>query len=162
MAASSSNHDRDYFARNHPRKLAEALALSVQPDQQRFVADYAPIVLVGLAKAYVSPLGLTWLPFAIYAAHEMIGFLELALDPGSTDEYWMYHFFIDERYQGQGYGKKALAAFIEHVERHYPECRYINLTVHPDNLSAQKLYAAAGFVRTRDEAFGEPLFRLHI
>ncbi len=140
----------------------EALALSVQPDQQRFVADYEPIVLVGLAKAYVSPLGLTWLPYAIYAGHEMIGFLELALDPGSTDQYWMYHFFIDQRYQGKGYGKKALAAFIEHVERNYPECRCINLTVHPENQSAQHLYTTAGFVRTRDEAFDEPLFRLHI
>lgn len=140
----------------------EALQLTVQPDQQRFVADYAPIVLVGLAKAYVSQFGLTWLPYAIYANSEMIGFLELALDPGSTDEYWMYHFFIDQRYQGQGYGKKALAAFIELVERNYPECRCINLTVHPDNLPAQHLYTAAGFVHTRDEAFGEPLFRLHI
>jgi len=55
-----------------------------------------------------------------------------------------------------------LAAFIEHVARNYPECRSINLTVHPDNLPAQRLYTAAGFVRTRDEAFGEPLFRLHM
>jgi len=140
----------------------EALALSVHPDQQRFVADYAPIVLVGLAKAYVSQFGLTWLPYAIYEGHEMIGFVELALDPGSTDDYWMYHFFIDQRYQGKGLGKKALSAFIEHVERHYPECRCINLTLHPDNHLAQQLYTAAGFVRTRDEAFGEPLFRLQI
>jgi len=140
----------------------EALQLSVHPDQQRFVADYAPIVLVALAKAYVSQFGLTWLPFGIYAEHEMVGFLELALDPGSTDQYWMYHFFIDQRYQGKGYGKKALAAFIEHVERTYPECRYINLTVHPDNHTAQHVYTAAGFVRTTEEAFGEPLFRLHI
>lgn len=140
----------------------EALQLSVHPDQQRFVADYEPIVMIGLAKAYVSPLGLTWLPYAIYDGHEMIGFVELALDPGSTDEYWMYHFFIDQRYQGKGLGKKALAACIEHVERNYPECRRINLTIHPENLLAQQLYTAAGFIRTRDEAFGEPLFRLHI
>ena len=138
----------------------EALQLSVHPDQQRFVADYQPIVMIGLAKAYVSPLGLTWLPYAIYDRHEMIGFVELALDVDSTDDYWMYHFFIDQRYQGQGYGKQALASLIEHIERNYPECRSISLTVHPDNLPAQRLYTAAGFIRTSEEAFGEPLFRL--
>jgi len=140
----------------------EALQLSVHPDQQRFVADYSPIALVGLAKAYVRPLGLVWLPYAVYAAHEMIGFLELALEPGSTDQYWMYHFFIDQRYQGNGYGRQALAAFIEHVERNYPECRCISLTVHPDNRAAQRLYTAAGFIPTNEEFFGELLFRLYL
>ena len=140
----------------------EALQLSVRPEQQRFVADYAPIVLVGLAKAYVSQFGLTWLPYGIYAAHEMIGFLELALDPGSTDEYWMYHFFIDQRYQRKGYGRQALAAFVEHIERNYPECRCINLTVHPDNKAAQQLYNAAGFLPTNEEFSGELLFRLYL
>jgi diamine N-acetyltransferase len=140
----------------------EALQLAVHPDQQRFVADYAPIVLVALAKAYVSPLGLVWLPYAIYAGHEMIGLLELAIEPDSTDQYWIYHFFIDQRYQGQGYGKQALAALIEHIERNYPECRSISLTVQPENLPAQRLYTAAGFIRTNEEAFGEPLFRLSL
>ncbi len=140
----------------------EALELGVSPDQQRFVAEYSPVALVGLAKAYVRPLGLEWLPYAIYAGYEMIGFLELALDPGTTDQYWLYHFFIDHRYQRQGYGKQALSAFIELVERTYPECRYIYLTVQADNIPAQRLYASAGFVRTREEAFGEPLFRLQI
>jgi diamine N-acetyltransferase len=140
----------------------EALQLSVHPEQQRFVAEYEPIVLVGLAKAYVRPLGLVWLPYAIYNGYEMIGFLELALEPDSTDQYWLYHFFIDHRYQGQGFGKMALAAFIEHVERNYPECRRISMTVHPDNRAAQHLYKAAGFTRTDEELFGELLFQLHL
>jgi diamine N-acetyltransferase len=140
----------------------EALQLAVHPEQQRFVADYAPIVLVGLAKAYVRPLGLVWLPYAIYAGHEMIGFLELALEPGSPDQYWMYHFFIDRQYQGKGFGKMALAAFVEHVERNYPECRCISLTVHPDNQAAQHLYAAAGFISTNEEFSSELLFRLDL
>ncbi len=140
----------------------EALQLSVRPDQQRFVADYAPIVLIGLAKAYVRPLGLVWMPYAIYAGHEMVGFLELAMDRSTSDQYWLYHFFIDQRYQGQGIGKKALAAFIEDVERSYPQCRCINLNVQDDNIAAQRLYTSAGFVRTKEESYGEPLFRLYL
>lgn len=33
----------------------ETLALSVHPNQQRFVADYEPIAAIVLAKAYVRP-----------------------------------------------------------------------------------------------------------
>lgn len=140
----------------------EALELSVKPEQQRFVADYAPIALVGLAKAYVRPLGLVWIPYAIYAGYEMVGFVELAFEPDSTDQYWMYHFFIDQRYQGRGLGKLALAAFIEQVQQSFPECRVISLTVQPDNLPAQRLYAGAGFLRAREEVFGEPVFWLNL
>jgi len=140
----------------------EALELSVKPEQQRFVADYAPIAMVGLAKAYVRPLGLVWIPYAIYAGYEMIGFAELAFEPDSTDQYWMYHFFIDQRYQGQGYGKLALTAFIEQVQQHFPECRVISLTVHPENVPAQRLYAGAGFLRASEEVFGEPVFWLNM
>ena len=140
----------------------EAIQLSVKPEQQRFVADYAPIVLLALAKAYVRPLGLVWMPYAIYAGHEMIGFLELALDRNTSDQYWLYHFFIDQRFQRQGFGKKALAAFVEDVERSYPQCKSINLTVQADNIPAQRLYTGAGFVRTKEETYGEPVYRLYL
>lgn len=40
-----------------------ALELGVAPGQQRFIADYAPIALVVLAKAYVRPGGRLWLPY---------------------------------------------------------------------------------------------------
>ena len=140
----------------------EALELSFRPEQQRFVADYAPIAMVGLAKAYVRPLGLVWIPYAIYAGYEMIGFAELAFEPDSTDQYWMYHFFIDQRYQGKGYGKLALTAFIEQVQQRFPECRVISLTVHPENAAAQRLYAGAGFLRASEEVFGEPVFWLNM
>jgi diamine N-acetyltransferase len=43
------------------------LRLSVHPDQQRLIADYAPIAAIALAKAFVRPGGLVWAPYAIYA-----------------------------------------------------------------------------------------------
>ena len=138
----------------------DALTLTVRPDQQRFVADYTPIVLIGLAKAYVGSLGLTWLPYAIYADEMMIGFVELAYKPDTHDQYWMYHFFIDERKQGKGLGKLALQAFIEQVKIQFPNCQCINLTVHPENVSAQHLYLRAGFIPTGENFQGEPLYRL--
>ena len=65
----------------------EALTLLVQPHQQRFISDYSPIALLGLAKAYIRPFELVWLPYAIYANGQMVGFVELAFEPGSTDNY---------------------------------------------------------------------------
>jgi diamine N-acetyltransferase len=138
----------------------ETLELSVHPDQQRFVAGYAPIAAIGLAKAYVRPGGLDWMPYAIYADTTMVGFLELAYAPGSHGRCWIYHFFIDRRWQGRGYAKQALQHSIELVAAAYPDCRSIGLTVHPENQRAQRLYQGAGFEPTSAEVDGEPVYVL--
>lgn len=139
-----------------------ALQLAVHPWQQRFVADIAPIAAIALAKAYVRPADLTWLPYAIYADAEMVGLIELAYEPGSLDRYWIHHFFIDRQHQGRGYGERALRAFIDSVADHHPACRRINLTVHPDNDRARQLYARVGFRPTSQELDGEPVYTLTI
>src|SRR5437867_2413590 len=91
------------------------LRLAVHPDQQRFIADYVPIAAIALAKAFIRPGGLVWVPYAIYADRDLIGFIELAYQAYSPDQYWVYHFFIDHIHQGKGYGKAALQAFIRLV-----------------------------------------------
>ncbi len=139
-----------------------ALALTVRPEQQRFIADHAPIVAIALAKAYVRPGDLTWLPYLIHADEQPVGLVELAYAPGSPDRYWVHHFFIDRSQQGQGYGRRALRAFIALVVAQHPACRQINLTVHPDNDHAQWLYMNAGFRATGEERDGEPVYRLVI
>src|SRR5690242_6684844 len=100
-----------------------ALRLAVYPEQQRFIADYVPIAAIALAKAYIRPGGLTWTPYAFYADATMIGFAELAYEPGSTENYWMFHFFIDSHFQGQGYGKQALQSLLHFIKGHFVECR---------------------------------------
>src|SRR6185437_12975127 len=101
----------------------ETLTLTVRPEQQRFVAEYAPIAAVALAKAYIRPDGAVWTPWAIYRGATMVGFLALACDPETDDKYWLFHFFIDHRYQGRGYGRAALQQYIALVRREYPQCR---------------------------------------
>lgn len=136
------------------------LRLAVHPDQQRFIADMVPIAAIALAKAYIRPRGLLWLPYAFYANTEMIGFTELAYEPGSSDNYWMFHFFIDVAYQGQGYGKQALLLFLDFLKQQYAHCRSISLTVHPENVRAQRLYTSVGFQPTGDDLEGEPIYQL--
>jgi diamine N-acetyltransferase len=138
----------------------EALRLGVHPDQQRFVADYAPIVAIALAKAYLRLGGATWAPYAIYADSVMAGFVALAYEPNTPNQYWIFHFFIDQRYQRRGYGRAALQRFLELVQREHPTCHALQLVVHPDNQPAQHLYTAAGFRPTGAERWGEPVYEL--
>jgi diamine N-acetyltransferase len=146
------------------------LRLAVHPDQQRFSTEYTPIAAIALAVAYVRPGGLTWVPYAIYAADddagadaaeaELVGLVELAYAPGSADEYWIFHFFIDRRFQGRGFGKATLARVIALVKDEHPQCRALQLVVHPENARAQHLYTAARFRPTGSERWGEPVYRL--
>lgn len=137
----------------------ETLTLTVRPEQQRFISDYAPIAAIALAKAYVRPGGMIWTPYAIYADATMVGFFALAYKPETNDQYWLFHFFIDQRHQGRGYGMAAMRCLIELIGREHPQCQTLHLTVHPENLAAQRLYTAAGFQPTGGERWGEPVYQ---
>jgi diamine N-acetyltransferase len=136
------------------------LELAVLPEQQPFVAGFTPIAAIALAKAYIRPGGLTWDPYALLVESTMVGFIALAYLPGSAEQYSIYHFFIDYRHQGKGYGRRALLSFVPFVAQHYPACRMLQLTVHPDNTRARALYASLGFQPTGRVVDGEPLYQL--
>lgn len=138
------------------------LSLAVFPEQQRFIAAYVPIAAIALAKAYIRPGGLVWVPYAFYAGMEMVGFTELAYEPGSLDNYWIFHFFIDHHYQGRGYGTQTLRLFLQFIKDHHPQCQALRLTVHPENVHAQHLYTRAGFRPTGAMFCDEPTYRLSL
>lgn len=54
-------------------------------------------------------------PFIIYADGVAVGFTMFAFEPDyedPDDRYWLWRFMIDEKLQGQGYGKEALKLII--------------------------------------------------
>jgi diamine N-acetyltransferase len=138
------------------------LGLTVFPEQQRFIADSVPIAAIALAKAYIRPGGLVWVPYVFYADAEMVGFTELAYEPESVDNYWIFHFFIDRHSQGRGYGKEALLLFLQFIRDHHPQCQALQLTVHPENKHAQRLYTGAGFQPTGTVFSDEPVYQLSL
>jgi len=140
----------------------KTLRLGVHPEQQRFVADSAPIAAIVLAKAYVGAGGLCWRPYALAADGRMVGMLALAIAPGDDARCWLYHFFIDRTEQGRGYGTLALRRVIAFVAQRYPRCRTFCLTVHPENARARQLYERLGFAPTGEERDGEPVYALAI
>ncbi len=137
-----------------------ALSLSVHPDQRQFVAEYEPVVAIALSKAYIRLGGATWSPYAIYQGTDMVGFVEFAHWPDAPDQFWIFHFFIDQRYQRRGYGKGALELLIELVKREHTACAALLLVVHPENHRARRLYLGAGFRPTDTLRWGEPVYQL--
>ena len=137
-----------------------ALKLTVHPDQRRFVSEIFPVAAIALAKAYVRPDGLIWLPYIIYADELLVGFVQLVYPPETYAFCWMFHFFIDESQQGKGYGKQALDAILLMIKQDHPTCPKIQLTVHPDNPVAQRMYTRAGFQPIGKNRENEPIYEL--
>lgn len=127
------------------------MAMEVHPQQAGFVAPNVR----SLAQAYAEPEDR---PLAIYADDTPVGLLvyEAVHTPGV---YSLFRFMIGDVYQGKGYGRAALQAFIAHA-RNDPTAHAIELSYVPGNEHAARLYAAAGFVATGEEYEGEIVMRL--
>jgi len=132
-----------------------SLAVQVSPEQVSLVAGYQPVGLVILAKAYVRPGNLDWEPLALTSASSVVGVLALAHSPTQTE---LLHLAIDADSQGRGVGSLAVALVLAHVAATRPDCRQVQLTVHPDNERAQRLYLKFGFLPNGHMRDGEAIW----
>ncbi|KFH70303.1 hypothetical protein MVEG_03154 [Podila verticillata NRRL 6337] len=91
-------------------------------------------------------------PRAIYADDTLVGFLMLSIWP-IEDWYGVWRFMIDQKYQAQGYGRKAIQLAIAYIKEHHPEAKQIRLmTIGPKGRkgvaakdSPYKFYASLGW-----------------
>ena len=94
-----------------------------------------------------------WRPVGVYDGDALIGFAMY----GFFWEYlpfgrlWLDRLLIDRRFQGRGYGRAALAALLERLEREYHKKR-IYLSVVEANRPAAALYESFGFRFTGEAA----------
>lgn len=139
-----------------------ATALTVHSHQ----ADFVPSVAISLAKAYIRPNGFCYDPYGIYRPRlvgaELIGFYSCIHLPDDLSFCYFGGFLIDHRFQGRGYGKASLGAFLADVRQRYRQCQEVLLSVHPDNHIAAQLYTAHGFVKTGDWLDQEEEMRLSL
>jgi diamine N-acetyltransferase len=119
----------------------EALKLQVSPEQMKF----APSVAESLASAYIKPWDEALDPFVICVDDQLVGLFYISYTPDSKDNYWIGGFIIDRKFQGRGYGRRALREMLSFVPTVHPNCQEIKLTVEKENLTAQKLYRSLGF-----------------
>jgi diamine N-acetyltransferase len=127
--------------------------LSVHADQAKFVAPNA----VSIAQAHFSPHA--WFR-AVYADAIPVGFVMLE-DRPEKPEYFLWRFMIDARYQGMGFGRRAMAVLIDHV-RSRPNATEILTSVVQAEGGPQEFYEKLGFRPTGAYEDGEALLLLRL
>lgn len=130
------------------------LRLKVAPEQEQFVASNA----VSIAQAYFDR-EIAWFR-AIYADEVPVGFVMLSDDPAKP-EYFLWRFMIDARYQGHGYGRRAIDLLIEYV-RTRPGAKELLVSCVPGDGSPCPFYEKLGFVYTGEQDEDELVLRLDL
>ena len=136
-----------------PQNFKECINLKVGEPQKTFVASN----VMSIAQSKIYP---TMNTAAVYAGDEMVGFVMFGLD---TDDgrYYLVRLMIDERHQGKGYGRAAVAEVIEKM-RAEKDCREFYLSFVPENTAAESLYQSIGFERTGELNEGEIVMRFNL
>ena len=121
------------------------IPLQVAPSQKNYVTDQVTL----LARAYAFR-GSRSRAYFLYVEETPVGML-LYHDDADMDAYIFSELFIDQRYQGRGYGKEAVRLALEHMKQ---DGRYskVVLCFIEGNEAARKLYEGFGFqITDRDE-----------
>ena len=81
----------------------------------------------------------------------MVGFV--LYDYDDTFPGWsMSRFMIGKQFQGKGYGKRAVVAFLNYFKKkHNVDKLYISVSL--DNAVARKMYSNIGFVEIKEVAY---------
>jgi diamine N-acetyltransferase len=132
--------------------LRDVLRLNVGPGQERFVASNA----ISIAEAHYYP-ETAWFR-AVYAGDEPVGFLMIEDEPAKP-RYFLWRFMIDARYQGRGYGRRALELLCEHV-RTRPGATELLVSCVPGDGGPCPFYERFGFAYTGEVDHGELVMRL--
>lgn len=122
----------------------ECLNLSVADNQKAFVSS----TVHSLAQAWVYYD--TAFPFAIYADDIMVGFIMLGYYE-VKNQYTLWKFMIDERYQNRGYGRKALQLGMQYLIDQF-QVKEVYTAYESSNRIARELYASFGFRETGEVA----------
>jgi diamine N-acetyltransferase len=131
--------------------LRDVLRLKVAPEQERFVASNA----VSIAQASFYPES-AWFR-AIYAGETPIGFVMLE-DRPTEAKYHLWRYMIDQRFQGHGYGARALELVMAHV-RTRPGATEFSLSCVPGDGGPGPFYEKLGFLYTGEVDDGELVMR---
>ncbi len=135
---------------------SDCIKLKVSESQSEYIASNESSLEAAKEHADVAR------PFVIYADGVAVGFTMFAFEPDyedPDDRYWLWRFMIDEKLQGQGYGKEALKQIIAYFKEN--GATNIRLSTKESNVNAIHLYRSFGFVPNGDVNDGETVFELN-
>lgn len=118
---------------------------------EEFVASNA----LSLVQAQFEPY---WVTKAIQVEDTLVGFTMYGFIP-EEQQYMICRLMIDHKFQGKGYGRKAMELIIDELKRN-EDCHAIYLSTEPHNHVAKKLYKTLGFQGTNQLIDGEEEFVL--
>ncbi|QAA32334.1 GNAT family N-acetyltransferase [Clostridium manihotivorum] len=101
-----------------------------------------------------------WITKAIYDEDTMIGFTMYGFCY-ENNFYEICRIMIDHKYQGKGYGRKALGKVIEEMKS-FKDCNEIFLSFDPENQIGKKLYESFNFKATGRIIDDELLYSLSL
>ena len=123
--------------------IDDVLKLRIAKHQETFVSTTAE----SLAQAYV--YNETAFPFAIYAGEILVGFIMLGYYE-VKNQYTLWKFIIDEKYQKKGYGRCALKLAINYfIDKFNVGEVYVGVAFGND--IARDLYYSMGFRETGEK-----------
>lgn len=133
----------------------EVRKVSLKPNQTAFIESVDEC----LAEAQEYP---SWQPVAIYSDESVFGFAMYG-SFGPNRHTWIDRIIIDQKYQGQGLGRKAMEGLIEMVSEEY-DVDVLYLSIVEENEVAYKLYTSLGFeyMEDEEEPNGELIFKIKI
>ena len=145
----------------------DVLKLHVSKEQEDFVASNdISLIHAFLAVSDDAPV----YAFAICNDDQVVGFIMLGYDDDwsasereawlqsdeykaydGTPYYFIWRFMIDEKYQGNGYGKEAFRQALDFIRKEpCGKAEYISLSYERTNAVAKKLYFSFGFYEPED------------
>jgi diamine N-acetyltransferase len=128
-------------------------SLCVADNQKNFVAPNA----ISIAQAYFSKNA--WFR-AVCADETPVGFVMLYEAP-KRGLYYLWRFMIDAKYQGRGYGRRALELVTKRVRKR-PKAKALLLSVVRAEGGAEEFYRKFGFEFTGKIEDGEYVMRLDL
>ena len=132
-------------------------ALRVGPEQIRFVGSVADAFL----EAEEEPDG-RGIQFGLYDGDTLVGFVMLSDEVGNPSyvAHYLWKLFIDERFQGQGYGTAAVDLVADYFRSRGVDTMWTSAS--EGDGSPVGFYERYGFVRQGTTSWGEVMFRFDL
>lgn len=125
-----------------PDDQPAVLSLSVHKDQLPFV---------GRTEDLIAASSTTRHPYVLEMGDTLVGFFHIDTayadnyEFADSGDYGLRAFLVDQRHQGQGFGRQAMARLPHLMQTHYPDAKRLVLTVNCKNPTAYHLYCRYGF-----------------
>ena len=148
------------FEKINNDNVYDIINLKLRKEQEKFVAkNIYSIVHAYLELAENNPV----FPFGIYNDKQLVGFIMVGYDifrdrqlnPKCEwfmkNSYIIWRLMIDEKYQGEGYGKEAVSEALKFINT-FPcgAAEYCWVSYEVDNITAKKLFETFGFKEITD------------